>query len=100
MPRKRPTSDRSTRWNRPKYVPKRKVCTFCADKSIIINYKDPDQLRNYISDRAKIVPRRRTGTCAKHQRVLATAIKRARHLALIPYVPSHMRKVGSVSAGD
>jgi small subunit ribosomal protein S18 len=100
VPRKRPTANRSTRWSRPRYVPKRKVCTFCADKSIVIDYKDPDQLRNYISDRAKIVPRRRTGTCSRHQRVLATAIKRARHLALLPYVPAHMRKAGSVSAGE
>jgi small subunit ribosomal protein S18 len=97
--RKKPSGDnKSTRWSRPRYAPKRKVCVFCADKSAVINYKDPDKLRSFISDRAKIVPRRRTGTCARHQRRLAVAIKRARHLALLPYVPAHMRKVGAASA--
>ncbi len=76
---------------RPKYTPSRKVCTFCANKGSTIDYKDVDKLRGFISDRAKILPRRRTGTCARHQRVLAVAIKRARHLALLPYVPAHMR---------
>ena len=95
MARKKPTGSSTRRWSRPKYAPKRKVCAFCADKNAQINYKDPEKLRSYISDRAKIVPRRRTGTCAKHQRRLAVAIKRARHLALLPYVPAHMRKVGS-----
>ena len=69
------------------------------NKNIEIDYKDPDKLRGYITDRGKIAPRRRTGTCARHQRTLATAIKRARHLALIPYVPAHMRKIGSVNIG-
>jgi small subunit ribosomal protein S18 len=96
--RKKPSGERSTRWSRPRYTPKRKVCAFCADKSATIDYKEPDKLRTYLSDRAKIVPRRRTGTCAKHQRRLAVAIKRARHLALLPYVPAHMRKVGTVTA--
>lgn len=86
-----------TRISRPRYVPKRKVCSFCVDKVEEIDYKDPEKLRGYISDRAKIAPRRRTGTCAKHQRILATAIKRARHLALLPYVPAHIRKVGNVA---
>jgi small subunit ribosomal protein S18 len=98
--RKKPTKSKSTRWNRPKYVPRRKVCAFCANKIKEIDYKDSDKLRNYISDRAKISPRRRTGTCAKHQRILATAIKRARHLALLPYVPAHTRKVGSAAVSD
>ncbi len=97
MARKKPTGV-VKKWSRPKYAPKRKVCTFCADKSARIDYKDPDKLRSFVSDRAKIVPRRRTGTCAKHQRVLAVAIKRARHLALLPYVPAHMRKVGTSMA--
>ena len=82
--------------NRRRYVPSRKVCSFCAGKIETIDYKDVEKLRGFISDRAKISPRRRTGTCARHQRILATAIKRARHLALLPYVPIHMRKVGSV----
>ena len=65
---------------------RRKVCAFCVDKVESINYKDVAKLRRYMSERAKIVPRRVTGTCAKHQRQLTTAIKRARHLALLPYV--------------
>ncbi len=81
---------------RPRYVPRRKVCSFCVDKVKEIDYKDSLQLRHYISDRGKIEPRRRTGTCAKHQRLLAAAIKRARHLALLPYVSAHVRKMGSV----
>jgi small subunit ribosomal protein S18 len=71
-------------------MPKRKVCFFCANKNEVIDYKNPDKLRAYLSDRARIDPRRRTGTCAKHQRALATAIKRARHLALLPFVPEHV----------
>ncbi len=65
---------------------RRKVCNFCVDKSLEnIDYKDPTKLRRYISERAKILPRRVTGTCARHQRELTTAIKRARYLALLPY---------------
>ena len=64
---------------------KKKVCTFCVDKIEYIDYKDVARLRRYISDRAKILPRRITGTCAKHQRQLTEAIKRARHIALLPY---------------
>ena len=66
--------------------PRRKVCAFCADKIEMIDYKDTQRLRRYLSERGKIVPRRVTGTCARHQRQLTTAIKRARHLALLPYV--------------
>ena len=66
--------------------PRRKVCAFCADKIEMIDYKDAQRLRRYLSERGKIVPRRVTGTCARHQRQLTTAIKRARHLALLPYV--------------
>lgn len=66
--------------------PKRKVCAFCADKNAVIDYKDINRLRRYISERGKILPRRMTGTCAKHQRELAIAIKRARVVALLPYV--------------
>ena len=69
-----------------KRVPKRKVCLFCADKSETIDYKDVPRLRRYLSERAKIVPRRVPGTCARHQRQLTIAIKRARHLALLPYI--------------
>lgn len=66
--------------------PKRKVCAFCADKNAIIDYKDTMRLRRYISERGKILPRRMSGTCAKHQRELAMAIKRSRVVALLPYV--------------
>lgn len=71
--------------------PRRKVCVFCADKIKEIDYKDAARLRRYISDRGKIESRRKTGTCAKHQRPLTTAIKRARHLALLPYTAEHIR---------
>lgn len=65
---------------------RRKVCQFCAEKVEVIDYKDVAKLRKFTSERAKILPRRVTGTCAKHQRELTTAIKRARHLALLPYI--------------
>ncbi|MBS5874146.1 MAG: 30S ribosomal protein S18 [Candidatus Fimivicinus sp.] len=64
---------------------RRKVCSFCVDKIETIDYKDVPRLRKFISDRSKILPRRVTGTCAAHQRELTTAIKRARHVALLPY---------------
>ncbi len=64
----------------------RKVCAFCVDKIDQIDYKDTARLRKCISERAKILPRRITGTCAKHQRQLTVAVKRARHVALLPYV--------------
>ena len=65
---------------------RKKVCAFCVDKIHDIDYKDVPRLSRYLSDRGKIVPRRVTGTCARHQRQLTTAIKRARHLAFLPYV--------------
>ena len=65
---------------------RRKVCQFCVDKVEHIDYKDTARLRKYVSDRAKILPRRMTGTCAMHQRQLTEAIKRARQIALLPYV--------------
>ena len=65
---------------------RKKVCIFCADKNAVIDYKDVNKLKRYISERGKILPRRITGNCAKHQRALTVAIKRARHIALMPYV--------------
>ena len=65
--------------------PRKKVCHFCADRVEAIDYKDVARLRKYVSERAKILPRRTTGTCAKHQRELTIAIKRARQIALLPY---------------
>ena len=64
---------------------KKKVCQFCVDKVTDIDYKDVAKLRRYVSERAKILPRRITGTCAKHQRQLTIAIKRARQIALLPF---------------
>ena len=64
---------------------RRKVCAFCVDKVECIDYKDAAKLRRYTSERGKILPRRMTGTCAAHQRQLTEAIKRARHIALLPY---------------
>jgi len=68
---------------------RRKFCKFCADKSLTIDHKDPDMLRSFITERSKILPSRVTGTCAGHQRRLATAIKRARVLALLAFTPLH-----------
>lgn len=65
---------------------RRKVCSFCVDRVPYIDYKDTGRLRKYVSERAKIIPRRVTGTCARHQRELTIAIKRARHVALMPYI--------------
>ena len=65
---------------------RRKVCQFCADRVSEIDYKDTNRLRKFISERGKIIPRRVTGTCARHQRELTVAIKRARQVALLPYV--------------
>ena len=64
---------------------RKKVCAFCVDKVESIDYEDVAKLRRFISERAKILPRRVTGTCARHQRELTVAIKRARHLALLPF---------------
>ena len=66
--------------------PKRKVCAFCVDKVAEIDYKDVAKLKRYVSERAKILPRRISGNCAKHQRQLTAAIKRARTIALLPFV--------------
>lgn len=65
---------------------RKKVCNFCVDKAVDISYKDIGKLRKFMSERAKILPRRVTGTCAEHQRKLTVAIKRARQIALLPYV--------------
>jgi len=79
---------------------RRKVCPFCAGKIEMVNYKNPARLRRFISDRGKIEPRRKTGVCAKHQRILTLAIKRARHLALVPYVSAHILKTGGVGVRE
>jgi small subunit ribosomal protein S18 len=78
-------SDEGGRGRGPKPFFKKKVCRFCTQK-LKIDYKDADTLRRFVTERGKILPRRITGTCAKHQRELSTAIKRARLLALLPFV--------------
>ena len=82
------SEERTERRPRPRggRRPRRKVCSFCVDKVECIDYKDVNKLHKFISDRAKILPRRVTGTCAAHQRELTTAIKRAPQVALLPYV--------------
>ncbi len=69
-----------------KPMSRKKVCVFCVDKIDTLDYKDVAKLRKYVTEKGKIVPRRMSGTCAKHQRVVTEAIKRAREMALLPYV--------------
>ena len=96
--------DRSDRGDRPErfggprfggrgrdFRSRRKVCAFCVDHVREIDYKDVGRLRRYVSERAKIEPRRKTGTCAKHQRRLTVALKNARHMALLPYTAAQIR---------
>jgi small subunit ribosomal protein S18 len=73
---------------RRQYTRKRKVCQFCVGKIDYIDYKNADALRSFILDRGKVIPRRITGTCSRHQRWLKVAIKRARNIALLPFAPS------------
>jgi small subunit ribosomal protein S18 len=68
---------------------RRKVCRFCADSNLVIDYKDVALMKHFITERGKILPRRVTGTCAKHQRKLTSAIKKTRNMALIPYTSGH-----------
>ena len=72
-----------------KFSPRRKFCRFCADAEVPLNYKRPDILRDYLTERGKIIARRITGTCAFHQRQLTTEIKRARQMALLIYTATH-----------
>ena len=81
---------RNNRNNDEDYNPKfrkirKKVCPMCANKDFVLDYKNADQLRKFINDKGKILPRRATGACAKHQRDITTAVKRARHIAILPY---------------
>jgi small subunit ribosomal protein S18 len=64
---------------------RRKICRFCADKSLMIDYKNPKVLRYFVTERGKIIPRRISGNCARHQRETTTAIKRARNIAILPF---------------
>lgn len=76
---------RGSKNDKPYRRPRKKVCNFCVDKIDDIDYKDVEKLKKYVSDKGKILPRRVTGTCAKHQRKVTKAIQRARHIALLPY---------------
>ncbi len=80
-----PIGSKPTRKKRT-YHHRRKICRFCADSSLQIDYKDPKTLKHFTTERGKIIPRRISGTCAKHQRRLTVAIKRARTIAFLPYV--------------
>ena len=64
---------------------RKKVCVMCANKDFVLDYKNPEQLKKFINDKGKILPRRATGACAKHQRDITQAVKRARHIAVLPY---------------
>ena len=83
-------NNRRNRNNDDDYNPKfrkqrKKVCPLCADKNFNLDYKNADQLKKFINDKGKILPRRATGACAKHQREITATVKRARHIAIIPY---------------
>jgi len=77
-----------------RYFARPKTCQFCADKSLSIDYKKMDMLKRFVTDEGKIRPRRQTGNCARHQRALANAVKRARHIALLPYTSSRWEDSG------
>ncbi|MCI9287007.1 MAG: 30S ribosomal protein S18 [Clostridia bacterium] len=64
---------------------RKKVCALCSDKDLVLDYKNPDQLKKFINEKGKILPRRATGACAKHQRDITIAVKRCRHIAMLPY---------------
>ena len=90
MADKKANNRKNNRNNDEDYNPKfrkmrKKVCALCSDKNLVLDYKNADQLKKFINDKGKILPRRATGACAKHQRDITTAVKRARHIALLPY---------------
>ncbi len=85
QPARRPSAGRRSKGRRRVYH-RRKVCRFCADSKLVIDYKDNKSLKYFITERGKIIPRRISGTCATHQRALTLAIKRARAIALLPFV--------------
>jgi small subunit ribosomal protein S18 len=89
-----PSGDRRPRRDFRQSYNRRKVCQFCVDKISYIDYKDVNRLRRFINERARIEPRRSTGTCARHQRRLSVAIKRARTLALLPFTPEQLKTLG------
>lgn len=82
--------NRRPRSRRRRFTPRKRVCAFCVEGRKKLDYKEIDILQRFVTDRGKIRSRRKTGTCAKHQRMLAHAIKRARNMALLPYVAEHI----------
>jgi small subunit ribosomal protein S18 len=84
--------DKTNRLKRRRVYVRKKVCRFCADKTLAIDYKDFHMLKHFITERGKILSSRITGTCAKHQRRLTTAIKQARTMALLPFTSAHALK--------
>ena len=97
-PREEGGGEAGRRRPRGRYGRRRKVCMFCVEHVTAIDYKDVGRLRRFLSDRGRIEPRRKLGTCAKHQRALSQALKRARHLALLPYTAEHIRAAGHFSS--
>ena len=88
--RKQNNNRRNNRNNDDDFNPKfrkmrKKVCALCSDKNLVLDYKNPDQLKKFINDKGKILPRRATGACAKHQRDITIAVKRARTIAMLPF---------------
>lgn len=88
--RLRARARKKARKQKKRIFQRRKVCRFCADKRMTLDYKEPKNLRLFVTETGKIIPRRISGNCARHQRELALAIKRSRHLALLPYAASHV----------
>ncbi len=88
--RLRARARKKARKGKKRMFQRRKVCRFCADKKLVLDYKEAKTLRLFVSDTGKVTPRRISGTCAKHQRKLAVQIKRARQIALLPYAPKHI----------
>jgi len=90
MADKKQNNRRNNRNNDEDFNPKfrkmrKKVCALCANKDLVLDYKNADQIRKYVNEKGKILPRRATGACAKHQRDITLAVKRARHIAILPY---------------
>jgi small subunit ribosomal protein S18 len=83
--------DAEARRPRRRFIRKPRICQFCASKDLVIDYKQIDLLRRYVTEEGKIRPRRETGACAKHQRRIARAVKRARHMAFLPFKAERMR---------
>jgi small subunit ribosomal protein S18 len=87
--RLRAKARKKARKQKKKMFQRRKVCRFCADKRLVLSYKEPKTLRLFITETGKVIPYRISGNCARHQRTLSTEVKRARQIALLPFAPSH-----------